>query len=130
MKLILALTLTSMATLTWAADQQSQDSVLNYAVTSPQPNPVEVPPTLFSEMCTFPRTPDVAYEKHLEGTTVVWVRFGVDSKIIESKVVKSSGYRELDDASIAALDLCKFKPIYKNGVVVEGQARLSYKWKL
>jgi TonB family protein len=46
------------------------------------------------------------------------------------EVDSSSGYERLDRATIDALIICKFKPALENGKPVEGDAVITYIWRV
>jgi TonB family protein len=62
----------------------------------------------------------------------VVIRFHVtaDGHAIGAEVVRSSGSRDLDQAAIDALLICKFRPALENGKPVEGYADIQYIWDL
>jgi len=45
-------------------------------------------------------------------------------------VIKSSGFKRLDDAAESALRLCNFKPAYKDGKPVEAWQPVDYAWSI
>jgi periplasmic protein TonB len=53
-----------------------------------------------------------------------------DGTVVESKVEKSSGYKNLDRAAIKAISACKFKPGTKDGAVAQTWTKVDYDWKL
>ena len=53
-----------------------------------------------------------------------------DGKVLESKLSKSSGFKNLDKAALKALSACKFKPGTKDGVVAQTWTKVEYEWKL
>jgi protein TonB len=50
--------------------------------------------------------------------------------VVESKVEKSSGYKNLDKAALKALAACKFKPGTKDGAPAQTWAKVDYVWAL
>jgi protein TonB len=50
--------------------------------------------------------------------------------VLESKVEKSSGFKNLDKAAIKAISACKFKPGTKDGAVAQTWTKVDYDWKL
>jgi protein TonB len=65
-----------------------------------------------------------------EGT--VRMRLLVDSsgKVIDAKVKKSSGVRELDKAATKAYSLCSFTPAMKDGVPQQDWYEIEYTFKI
>ncbi|MFD2271228.1 energy transducer TonB [Undibacterium arcticum] len=64
------------------------------------------------------------------GTVVFSFLVGVDGRVIESKIDRSSGYRELDKAARQALSICKFKPGTTDGKPEQSWTKVQYEWKL
>src|SRR6185312_1103739 len=77
-----------------------------------------------------PEYPASAERDELEGTSLVAFLIGTDGRVKQSKVEKSSGYRVLDNAAIAAFSRCKYTPSTVDGVPQEGWATIRYVWKL
>ena len=75
----------------------------------------------------YPREQEMAGE---EGT--VRMRLLVDSsgKVIDAKVKKSSGVRELDKAATKAYSLCSFTPAMKDGVPQQDWYEIEYTFKI
>lgn len=65
-----------------------------------------------------------------QGTVTMSFLVGADGTVLESKVDKSSGYKNLDKAAIKALSACKFKPGTKDGAPSQGWTRIDYAWRL
>lgn len=55
---------------------------------------------------------------------------GTNGKLVGSAVVKSSGFRELDQAALQALIHCRFKPAYRDGKPVQAAFYIEYRWQL
>ena len=51
-------------------------------------------------------------------------------EVVDSKVEKSSGYKNLDKAAVKAISACKFKPGTKDGAVAQTWTKVDYVWKL
>lgn len=80
--------------------------------------------------CALPDYPARAVRNGDSGTVNLSLLIGVDGKVTDAKVQKSSGHRELDRAAVDALSLCKFKPATKNGVAQPAWGQLAYVWSL
>jgi protein TonB len=65
-----------------------------------------------------------------QGTVRIQFIIGIDNQLIETKVVKSSGYKSLDKATVNALSHCKFKSGYLDGKPVQSSFTAEYVWKL
>jgi protein TonB len=50
--------------------------------------------------------------------------------VLDSKVEKSSGFKNLDKAALKAISACKFKPGTKDGAVAQTWTKVDYVWKL
>ncbi|WP_107877727.1 energy transducer TonB [Pseudoduganella sp. UC29_71] len=51
-------------------------------------------------------------------------------EVLDSKVEKSSGFKNLDKAALKAISACKFKPGTKDGAVAQTWTKVDYVWKL
>jgi protein TonB len=67
-----------------------------------------------------------------EETGVVRVRFvvGADNHLLSASVLKSSGYKDLDKAAVAALSRCEFKAAMQDGSPIQSAFTSDYVWKL
>lgn len=65
-----------------------------------------------------------------QGTTSMSFLVAADGSVVESKLDKSSGYKNLDRAALKALTSCKFKPGTKNGAPAQTWAKVDYAWRL
>jgi protein TonB len=83
-----------------------------------------------SSPCAPPEYPRASLSNEEKGLVVVSVLVGVDGKAVETKVEKSSGYRNLDRAATAAFGKCKFKPATKDGKADQTWASISFEFKL
>ena len=80
--------------------------------------------------CEKPDYPSASKRLMEEGTVQLRFLVGVDGKVIESVVEKSSGFRRLDEAARDGLSKCTFKPSVKEGQIVQGLTRMRYTWML
>lgn len=80
--------------------------------------------------CATPDYPARAARNGDTGTVTLALLVGANGAVLNSRILTSSGSRELDRAAQAALSLCAFKPAMENGVAQEGWARISYVWTL
>jgi len=101
-------------------------------------NPPPAPPApiartaavISASSCEKPDYPSASRRLEEEGTVVLKFLVGVDGRVKESAVDKSSGSRRLDEAARQGLSKCQFKPGTENGQPVEGWASMRYTWKL
>lgn len=79
--------------------------------------------------CDKPEYPRASLVNEEQGTVVLSLEIGPDGKVMDSKVEKSSGYKNLDKATMKLAN-CHFKPIEKDGKPAQAWAKFEYVWKL
>jgi len=95
------------------------------------PELVRTPPVLDVERsCDKPEYPSLSLRAGETGTVRLGFLVGVDGLAAESKVVRSSGYRRLDEAARTGLVLCRFKPATVDGKPEISWAQIDYVWKI
>ncbi|MBA5605207.1 energy transducer TonB [Duganella sp. FT3S] len=89
----------------------------------------EVPATFDAKNCRaeYPRASLMNEE---QGNVSMAFLVAADGTVVDSKVEKSSGYKNLDKAAIKAISACKFKPGTKDGAVAQTWTTVDYDWKL
>ena len=65
-----------------------------------------------------------------QGTVSMMFLVKADGSVADSKVEKTSGFKNLDRAAIKAISACKFKPGTKDGAAAETWTKVDYAWKL
>ncbi|MGF6272779.1 bla regulator protein BlaR1 [Massilia sp. UYP11] len=80
--------------------------------------------------CAKPEYPEADHKARHEGTVELGFLVGLDGKVKENKVQKSSGHAGLDEAARSALVKCSFKPALANGKPVQAWTKVSYIWQL
>jgi len=75
----------------------------------------------------YPRASLLAEET---GTVRVQFVIGPDAQLVGATVVKSSGFKNLDKATVNGLSRCKFKAAYRDGKPVQSSFTTDYVWKL
>jgi protein TonB len=65
-----------------------------------------------------------------QGTTTMAFLVGADGAVNESKLEKSSGFKNLDKAALKGLSACKFKAGTKDGAPAQTWTKVDYAWKL
>ena len=80
--------------------------------------------------CEKPDYPSTSRRLEEEGTVTLKFLVGLDGKVKESAVEKSSGFKRLDEAARQGLAKCQFKPGTENGQPVEGWSTMRYTWRL
>lgn len=97
---------------------------------APPANPVHVPAVVDARGCEKPLYPRASALAEETGTVWLLLLVDVDGKVVDAKVDKSSGFKNLDIAAKNALSLCKFKPGTVDGKPEKSWAKLNYVWKL
>jgi TonB family protein len=75
-----------------------------------------------------PVYPEAAKQDKRQGNVVLAFHIGADSTVQESKVVRTSGHADLDEAARVGLSKCKFKPSMQNGIAAPGWVEFEYRW--
>ncbi len=101
-----------------ASDQAKESEVV-------KKDPVQGPPK-----CEMPRYPRSSLEKEEQGVVDLSFLISADGYVTDSKIVKSSGSVELDEAARIAIAKCRFKPNLKDGVAVDAWSPVRYTWSL
>ena len=88
------------------------------------------PPMANFDSCSKPNYPAQDLAALHEGT--VTLDFGVDvrGRVVDSGVIRSSGYPSLDAAALDAIKLCSFRPGTQDGKAVAARTRVQYVWVL
>lgn len=81
-----------------------------------------------AESCAAPEYPSYWQADGDSGNVTVAVQVDADGKVINSKVLSSSGFSRVDRASVKASARCKFKPAAKEGKAEPSWAKIQYKW--
>ncbi|MBI3229194.1 MAG: energy transducer TonB [Burkholderiales bacterium] len=90
----------------------------------------EVAPQLDSKSCEKPAYPRASLVNEEKGLVVLAFLISAEGKVMESKVDKSSGFKNLDRAAMSALGQCKFKPGTKDGKPEQAWTKVEYNWTL
>ena len=80
--------------------------------------------------CDKPDYPRNSLRNEEQGTVRIQFLIGLDGRVADSRVEKSSGFRALDAAAKNALSLCKFKPGLVDGKPQQSWTAVDYVWKL
>jgi protein TonB len=65
-----------------------------------------------------------------QGTVTMSFLVNPDGSVAESKLDKTSGFKNLDKAALKSISACKFKPGTKDGAPAQTWAKVDYAWKL
>jgi protein TonB len=99
--------------------------------TTPAPAaPVRTGAVVNSANCEKPDYPSASRRLEEEGTVSLRFLVGVDGKVLQAEVEKSSGFRRLDEAARAGLAKCQFKPATLDGKPEQAWASMKYTWRL
>ena len=100
------------------------------AAPSPRSEPVRTAAVVNSAQCEKPEYPSASRRMEEEGTVHLRFLVGVDGKVIQSEIEKSSGYKRLDEAARAGLARCQFRPATVDGKPEQAWASMRYTWRL
>ena len=65
-----------------------------------------------------------------QGTVSMAFLVNADGSVADSKLEKTSGFKNLDKAALKSLALCRFKPGTKDGAPAQTWTKVDYAWKL
>ncbi len=80
--------------------------------------------------CAKPEYPKASLRNEETGTSTISFLIGVDGHVMDSKLTKSSGFRDLDKAAQSALGKCRFKPATVDGRAEQAWVPVQYVWTL
>jgi protein TonB len=100
------------------------------APTAPPAPPVRTAAVINASGCEKPEYPSASKRLEEEGTVQLKFLVGVDGKVIESAIEKSSGFRRLDEAARAGLSKCQFKPGTLDGKPQQSWASMLFTWRI
>jgi protein TonB len=80
--------------------------------------------------CAKPEWPKAALRNEETGTVTLSFLIADDGRVTDSKIVKSSGYRELDKAAQTGIARCRFKPATVDGKPEQAWMQMQYVWTL
>jgi D-alanyl-D-alanine endopeptidase (penicillin-binding protein 7) len=78
--------------------------------------------------CTKPSYPHADLASGHEGTVTLSFLVDTNGTVLDSRVLRSAGFRDLDKAAQAALNLCRFSPAIRHGRPVRTWAPVQYVW--
>lgn len=82
------------------------------------------------DSCARPEYPQASLREKYTGTVAMRFLVGKDGKVVDSRVDRSSGHADLDEAARTAIARCNFTPATENGVAVQAWALVQYVWTL
>lgn len=80
------------------------------------------------QACMRPDYPAAALAEGAEGKTTVEFQIGGQGRVLEARVVASSGRADLDDAALAGIRGCTFRTVVAAGAAPSGWLRTQYLW--
>ncbi|HZV67267.1 MAG TPA: tetratricopeptide repeat protein, partial [Telluria sp.] len=80
--------------------------------------------------CAKPEWPKEALRKEQQGTVTLGFLIGPDGAVLNAEVRKSSGYLLLDQAALAGIRRCTFKPARVDGQPSQAWMQMQYMWTL
>jgi len=89
----------------------------------------EVPASFDAKNCKA-EYPKASLMNEEQGTVSMSFLIASNGEVKESKLDKSSGFKNLDKAALKALSACKFKPGTKDGSPADTWTKVDYAWKL
>jgi protein TonB len=99
------------------------------ALSAPAAFAAEVPASFDAKNCKA-EYPKASLMNEEQGTVSMSFLVTAGGDVKDSKVDKSSGFKNLDKAAIKAISACKFKPGTKDGAAAETWTKVDYAWKL
>jgi protein TonB len=92
--------------------------------------PVRTAPVVDLSRCEKYPYPPEAQKAGQAGTVLLGIVIDVDGSVLQSKILRSSGFLELDEAARRAMTRCRFRPATVDGVPERTRASLEYRWKI
>jgi protein TonB len=94
------------------------------------PNPVRTAAVADFNTCAKPEWPKASLRNEETGTVTLQFLIGVDGRVADSKVLKTSGFRDLDKAAMVGIAKCRFKPGMNDGKPEQAWMQMQYVWTL
>jgi bla regulator protein BlaR1 len=80
--------------------------------------------------CAKPIYPSAAVKEQRTGTVKLGFLVNTDGAVEDSRVERSSGHDDLDQAAREGIKLCKFMPAIRDGKHAKEWVRVQYVWTL
>lgn len=113
---------------TKSAPRPAPAAVAAVAAPAPRQARVDAPPR--ARQTIKPKYPPAAQERGEQGDVVLEFVVTAEGRVGEVTIVRSSGFRELDDAAVATVKKARFVPAKRNRRAVESTARLKLTYRL
>ena len=89
----------------------------------------EVPASFDASKCKA-EYPKASLMNEEQGVVSMSFLVNPDGTVADSKLEKTSGFKNLDKAAIKAISACKFKPGTKDGQPAQTWTKVDYAWRL
>jgi protein TonB len=89
----------------------------------------EVPATFDPKSCKA-EYPKASLMNEEQGIVSMSFLVSADGSVLDSKLEKTSGFKNLDKAAIKSISACKFKPGTKDGAPAQTWTKVDYAWRL
>ncbi|MFP5391063.1 MAG: energy transducer TonB [Gammaproteobacteria bacterium] len=89
----------------------------------------EVPAQFDAKNCKA-EYPKASLMNEEEGAVAMMFLVSPEGRVLDSKVEKTSGFKNLDQAAVKAISACKFKPGTKDGALAQTWTKVNYVWAL
>ena len=89
----------------------------------------EVPASFDAKTCKADY-PKASLMNEEQGVVSMSFLVAADGSVMEAKLEKTSGFKNLDKAALKSLSACKFKPGTKEGVPAQTWTKVQYAWAL
>jgi len=93
-------------------------------------DPIYVDAQIDWNSCRRPEYPNRAMQLRQEGVTTLSFRIDPQGRVLETSVLRSSGFGQLDQAAQRSLGRCRFTPGQRNGEPVESSTTVNFRWQL
>jgi protein TonB len=97
---------------------------------APNPNPVRIAASADFSTCALPEWPKASQRNEETGVVTLSFLIAEDGRVADSKIVKSSGFRDLDKAAVSGISKCRFKPGMNDGKPEKAWMQMQYVWTL
>lgn len=89
----------------------------------------EVPASFDPKSCKA-EYPKASLMNEEQGIVSMSFLVAADGSVVDSKLEKTSGFKNLDKAAIKSISACKFKPGTKDGAPAQTWTKVDYAWRL
>lgn len=80
--------------------------------------------------CARPVYPRSSLRAEHQGIVTMSFLISVEGKVVDAKILTSSGHALLDTTALEAISLCRFKPAIVDGQAIEAWTKVQYRWTL